>query len=679
MRRCNKVSPKFQKKHSYKTETRAKKEKCEKARKVQSMTEPHEEKKKERIQPIEKPIDKSILELLKAKPSIPYNFIRLAEHVIPAEFYTTNGEDAIVADYKTHINQSENISGFIDVSITAKTPLFIGGETIEDEDGLYQAFYGDDETPIIPGSSIKGMIKQIFKIVTSGAFRPFNNGFGDFEDRRLYFRDFASNNELSRYYNKRMTEPYLIEGEKKGKSKRRRGIALPGFLIKTVTGKYFIVESESDKVDYTDEDRANKKDQVKNIIWHEDFVEIHTGPPIKRKNRYIVISRPSSFDENKRIPVSMDCIHSYEDDTNRNTINLLGENEPDDMIFGLDDDEAILNFTGWGDITYVVPCHFIKNEMGVISHFGHGQLYRIAYDLSIGDHVPEAIHEQTKIVDLADAVFGYDKKWSGRLSFSDGHLIDNYGRHLFKAYPSALMSPKPTSFQFYLEQNSDDDSLNHWGTPNVSIRGYKMYWHQPLIKARNWQWNNSDPTKDKPNKDAKKIRPVYEGNIFTSRIYFDRLTRIELGALLFVLNLDRVFDKKICYKLGMGKSIGLGSVKLDSKVTCINSNERYQFLFNADSWNTGEYVVDISEYIDAFTSYRDRELDVDQKKYKDMLDELISMMDWSLAEESNYSPYWPYAVQMMSIDDEDDKYKHFKKRTKLDNPKEFIEHWSKQL
>lgn len=34
---------------------------------------------------------------------------------------------------------------------------------------------------------------------------------------------------------------------------------------------------------------------------------------------------------------------------------------------------------------------------------------------------------------------------------------------------------------------------------------------------------------------------------------------------------------------------------------------------------------------------------------------------------------------MMSIDDEDDEYKHFKKRTKLDKPKEFIEHWSKQL
>lgn len=230
------MSPKFQKKHNYKTETREKKEKREKACKVQGMTDLKEEKKKERMQPIEKPIDKSVLEMLKAKPSIPYNFIRLADHVIPAEFYTTNGEDAIVADYKTHINQSENVSGFIDISITAKTPLFIGGESIEDEDGLYQAFYGDDENPIIPGSSIKGMIKQIFKIVTSGTFRSFNNGFGDFEDRHLYFRDFASNNALSRYYNKHMTEPYSIEGEKKGKNKRRRGIALPGFLIKTVTG-----------------------------------------------------------------------------------------------------------------------------------------------------------------------------------------------------------------------------------------------------------------------------------------------------------------------------------------------------------------------------------------------------------------------------------------------------------
>ena len=64
------MSPKFQKKHNYKTETREKKEKREKVLKVQGMTDPREEKKKERIQPIEKPIDKSVLEMLKAKPRI---------------------------------------------------------------------------------------------------------------------------------------------------------------------------------------------------------------------------------------------------------------------------------------------------------------------------------------------------------------------------------------------------------------------------------------------------------------------------------------------------------------------------------------------------------------------------------------------------------------------------------
>lgn len=40
------MSPKFQKKHNYKTETREKKEKREKVLKVQGMTDPREEKKR---------------------------------------------------------------------------------------------------------------------------------------------------------------------------------------------------------------------------------------------------------------------------------------------------------------------------------------------------------------------------------------------------------------------------------------------------------------------------------------------------------------------------------------------------------------------------------------------------------------------------------------------------------
>jgi hypothetical protein len=197
-----------------------------------------------------------------------------------------------------------------------------------------------------------------------------------------------------------------------------------------------------------------------------------------------------------------------------------------------------------------------------------------------------------------------------------------------------------------------------------------MYWHQPLINAVNWQCN------EEPLENAKTICPVYEGNVFNSRIYFDRLTRIELGALLFVLNLDKEAKKEICYKLGMGKSIGLGSIKLENKVTIINSKERYSSMFEDKTWKTGESPLkDSSAFIDAFVTYRDGELGSKKENYETMLSDLYSLMDWSLAKDPEYSTYWPYATKMMSIDDSNDENKHFVNRTKLDRPSAFIKHW----
>ena len=654
---------KFIKKRKHKAETKAKKQAKAEA---QKQAKAKEQIKITRVSPIEKPIDNDVLKNLQSKPSVPYNFVRLATQVIPAEFYTTNGDEANVENYKTHVKQSDNVSGYIDLSITTKTPLFIGGETVDKGNGLHQEFYGGDDNPTIPGSSLKGMLKQIFKIVTASTFRPFEDGSGDFEDKKLYFRNFTRN-PLKDYYNDRMTSP-----NPKNKKKPFR-TAIPGFLIKTSTNEYYIVKGESEMVPYSNDDRYNGKDVQKDIVWHQTFVEIHTGPTIgkKKKKEYVTILKPNFKPEN-RISVPTECIHSYEDDVSRNTINLLGKYKPDGG-FGKYDDEAA-QFTGYEDIISVIPCHYALQKDTTedkIAHFGHGQLYRISYDLSIGDHIPKTIKDQNDIVDLTDSVFGFSDKWAGRLSFTDGRLVEDHGRHRFGAYTKPLLSPKPTSFQFYLNQDfNESDKLNHWGIGDVSIRGYKMYWHQPLINAVNWQCN------EEPLENAKTICPVYEGNVFNSRIYFDRLTRIELGALLFALNLDKEEKRKICYKLGMGKSIGLGSIELENKVTIIDAKERYSSMFEDKTWKTGESPLkDSSEFIDAFVTYRDNELGSNKKDYKTILDDLYSLMDWSLAEDPEYPIYWPYATKMMSIDDSDDENKHFVNRTKLDRPSAFIKHW----
>lgn len=657
---------KFIKKRKHKEETKAKKQAKAEALEAQTQAKAKEQIKITRVSPIEKPIDNDVLKNLQSKPSVPYNFVRLAPQVIPAEFYTTNGDEANVENYKTHVKQSDNLSGYIDLSITTKTPLFIGGETVDKGNGLHQEFYGGDDNPTIPGSSLKGMIKQIFKIVTASTFRPFEDGSGDFEDRKLYFRNFTRD-PLKDYYNDRMTSPNPKNNKKPFRT------AIPGFLIKTSTNEYYIVKGESKMVPYSNEDRYNGKDVQKDIVWHEMFVEIHTGPTIgkKKKKEYVTILKPNFKPEN-RISVPTECIHSYEDDVSRNTINLLGKYKPDGG-FGKYDDEAA-QFTGYEDIISVIPCYYALQKDTTedkIAHFGHGQLYRISYDLSIGDHIPKTIKDQNDIVDLTDSVFGFSDKWAGRLSFTDGRLVEDHGRHRFGAYTKPLLSPKPTSFQFYLNQGfNESDKLNHWGIDDVSIRGYKMYWHQPLINAVNWQCN------EEPLENSKTICPVYEGNVFNSRIYFDRLTRIELGALLFALNLDKEEKRKICYKLGMGKSIGLGSIELENKVTIIDAKERYSSMFEDKTWKTGESPLkDSSEFIDAFVTYRDNELGSNKKDYKTMLDDLYSLMDWSLAEDPEYPIYWPYATKMMSIDDSDDENKHFVNRTKLDRPSAFIKHW----
>lgn len=657
---------KFIKKRKHKAETKAKKQAKAEALEAQKQAKAKEQIKVTRVSPIEKPIDNDVLKKLQSKPSVPYNFVRLAPQVIPAEFYTTNGDEANIENYKTHVKQSDNLSGYIDLSITTKTPLFIGGETVDKGNGLHQEFYGGDDNPTIPGSSLKGMIKQIFKIVTASTFRPFEDGSGDFEDRKLYFRNFTRD-PLKDYYNDRMTSPNPKNNKKPFRT------AIPGFLIKTSTNEYYIVKGESKMVPYSNEDRYNGKDVQKDIVWHEMFVEIHTGPTIgkKKKKEYVTILKPNFKPEN-RISVPTECIHSYEDDVSRNTINLLGKYKPDGG-FGKYDDEAA-QFTGYEDIISVIPCHYALQKDTTedkIAHFGHGQLYRISYDLSIGDHIPKTIKDQNDIVDLTDSVFGFSDKWAGRLSFTDGRLVEDHGRHRFGAYTKPLLSPKPTSFQFYLNQGfNESDKLNHWGIDDVSIRGYKMYWHQPLINAVNWQCN------EEPLENSKTICPVYEGNVFNSRIYFDRLTRIELGALLFALNLDKEEKRKICYKLGMGKSIGLGSIELENKVTIIDAKERYSSMFEDKTWKIGESPLkDSSEFIDAFVTYRDNELGSNKKDYKTMLDDLYSLMDWCLAEDPEYPIYWPYATKMMSIDDSDDENKHFVNRTKLDRPSAFIKHW----
>ena len=409
--------------------------------------------------------------------SAAYNFVRLPEHVIPAEFYNGHFEGVtkdVLKAYCDHVQQADTHTGYIDFTITTETPLFIGGPSKQDEDTPLE-FYGGQDNPTIPGASLKGMVKQIFKIVTVSSFRPYQRGtgLGDFEDRYLYFRDFASSiKSLKEYYASRM-----VGMEKNGKGEMKAATkATPGFIIQTVDNNYFAVPSESRKMSYSGDYEMQKKKDTPSIDWNDEYVNIHTGR-MNSKKSYMRITRPGNF-EGKRIPILQECIDSYKDDKNRGTLNLL------DKKVGKSGDAA-KNYTRCDDVKFVVPCFFSEKD-GIVEHFGHGRFYRIAYDLKISDHLPTTLEQHNNGVDLCDSVFGYGDNWAGRLSFSDAHVVGPV-RMCQSDYPHPLMGPNPTSFQLYLEQDVDNHSTyNHWGHEGASIRGYKMYWHQPLAKVKDW-------------------------------------------------------------------------------------------------------------------------------------------------------------------------------------------------
>lgn len=599
-------------------------------------------------------------------PSTPasasYNFVRLPSHVIPAEFYDGNFEGVtkdVMDAYRDHVTQMGTHTGYIDLTITTETPLFIGGPS-KQEDTTPLEFYGGQNNPTIPGSSLKGMVKEIFKIVTASSFRPYQRGtgLGDFEDRYLYFRDIASAiKPLKEYYASRMMNP-IKNGAGLSTPK-----ATPGFIIQTANNEYYAVPSVAKKIYYEAEKELVAKQRTPSIDWTHTYVNVHVGA-MRSKRTFMRITKPCNFD--KRIPIPQSCIESYADDKNRGTLDLL------DKKTGKSG-EAAKEYTHSTDVKFVVPCYFTEKD-GVVEHFGHGRYYRIAYDLKISDHLPNSLERHNNGVDLCDSVFGYGDNWAGRVSFSDAYVQGTL-KMCPSDYPHPLMGPNPTSFQLYLNQDVDDhNTYNHWGHEHASLRGYKMYWHQPLEKAKNW----TRTVEEKEIKGTRKIRPVDRGVTFTSRIHFERLSDVELGALLMSLNLDKYSggQRRTYYKLGMGKSIGFGSIKLNTEVTIFDNNSRYAALFENDAWNTGKSTTKSEEYVKAFTTYRDDVLGADKPAYNAMLDDLYMMMDWNIANGPNAAKKWTDGISMMTIKNNkmDERIKY---RSKLDMPKSFIEKWSK--
>ena len=561
------------------------------------------------------------------KATASYNFVPLPATVIRSPIDGGAENDAErQANYKTYVTEHGKLSGHIELRCRTMTPVFIG---TGDKEG---AFFAPVGKPILPGSTLRGMVKNIFKIVTCGAMRG-NKDNADFNDRALYYRSFTNQS-----YKKAMVKSAWVGGHPQSHTQ-----AKAGFLIHDKwENQYYICHAEFHRKD--DSGLVGKREKV--ILWDEykergGELACFTGP-MKGKTHYTVHYAP---DWGRRSPVSEETIARYKGDLTRD--------EALDLFKLAKRGEAAAHFTGDDACDFVVPC-FYKEKEGAVDHFGFGQYYRIPYPYTIGGggHLPRAIKDASAAVDYADAIFGRKELWGSRLAFEDAVLKESKG---FEAahYSKTLGEPKPTSYQLYLEQEGEKADRD-WGSENAPIRGYKLYWHQ----AANFPWRK-DEAEFKGNVD-RKIRPLKAGSVFDGRIRFKNLSEVELGALLKVFSLAAE-DRELCFKIGQGKGIGLGSVRIDAELVLIDEVQGYAQLFaeNGD-WNIAEKKASMDEYLKAFDDVIAQLGKTERARYDLSQQALLDLLDWKATEQKD----WAARTRQMTLGSDKNPDEAFDKKVK---------------
>lgn len=491
----------------------------------------------------------------------PYNFIPLNEKII---------SNTVLSNLKMNKYDINRNTGWIELVIEAITPLYIRGTLTKSEveqeiDSKNKPdFFAPVKRISIPGSSLRGMTRSMVEIVSFSKFEFF-------EDRRLYYRGLADQSNLREEYQNKMTSfdrqtrrsqyNFSVGILRKSTGSGKQGLH---FEIKS-SGNGFKQILKSDAKNLVE--KLNKKYEEFGFYKLEEGFLVVSGNAPKKKRDWIIHYPPDNVEP---IPIPEEDIKNYKQDRTRS------EQIPDILEQARRGEEE-QGFEG-------VPCFFVrwKDEKGAdrIS-FGHTGMFRLAYEKTIRSHIKphfdssnRLIEEDNSKIDFAEAIFGNEKTHSGRVFFEDAFLIDEQTNPLLKIEsPKILSSPKPTTFQQYLVQNSTErKQLNHYNS-NSSIRGYKYYWHKSGEKEK---WAQTDEKLIEKNpKLYTTIQPVKPGTQFRSKIRFENLSDEELGALLFALDLPKGFG----HKLGMGKPLGLGSISVTPTLYLSDIKKRYTDFF----------------------------------------------------------------------------------------------------
>ena len=498
----------------------------------------------------------------------PYNFVSFSNKLIKR--YDT------IQDLPPHDQIDPQLkTGEIHVSLEAQMPIYVSNGKGNKDKAAEEFFRGADGKYQIPGSSIRGMLRENMQILGMGLVRPGE----DLADYQIYFRDMASGRGT---LGQKVKDGYIkaldVEMKKIHKPDGKPGtVSIPrnvhaGFLYNE-HGEFYIKPSRFYRVSrknsgmyafekngkipaasYFDVAFTDDGDWVRSIVPQERMkgemktgVLLSTGRPVgKKENALYVIEKDS---QEKLLPINKSDIISYKEDLESRRNALKGTYKVTEFWELPKDGESKAVF-------YI--------EYNGHIYFGMSLFLRIGYPNKISDGLPDrhkeiaARSDEEIYLDYPYSMMGFATKecsYRSRISVGDFKVTEN--KPCKETYYVIGGEPKPSYYAGYLKDG------NSYMDDKFQLRGYKQYWMRDKIYQPEELANENM---------GKKIKPLGPGTVFEGIIRYKNLHEDELGLLLWSLILDEG-----CYQsIGMGKPYGLGRISVKIKgIREMNPSRQY--------------------------------------------------------------------------------------------------------
>jgi CRISPR-associated protein (TIGR03986 family) len=541
----------------------------------------------------------------------------------------------------------------VDFSLTNHTPLLVGGG--EDADPQRKTFHRHpDGTPAIPGSSLRGMVRNVMEIVTRARMRFI-------DDRALSLRDlylaeykalFQRPPEAGWLRFDPAAKNWVIHVVEFGRIDYADMALVPfhGQIYKAWSSaagddkrkallKYRAI-GRPPRVRLEPADAGPDRTPAYRVCGEKNAVRtgyiVFTGQPggmdsdpdprshkKHNKHREFVFLDPKAQPREDQVgPALPELVPSEV------MQRFLQVHEQSDDWHYLSSEQSVLKKAGVPVFFHREPSH--RNAPGAVASMGLAMMYRIPGKRTLGQMARAQQKAEGTGPDFVETLFGAIDGGAGsrfshrsRVSFGDVRWTgpgtqpplasENFRR------PTLLGQPKPSFYPSYIVQKHQDGRVQEAYqtilSKDVNLRGWKRY---PVRPQEMVSLNVANQDNSKVNV---RLEPLAAGQQFTGLFRLHNVKLEELGAVLWCLTWGG--NASLRHSLGMGKPFGFGQVSLSLGQVKIRPNDPEQ----QGAWTAAGAVAAFETWMDGRES-----------RWRDDLVDLLAMADPSLADKANLRP-----------------------------------------